>query len=403
MLVQGADEVRAPPAARPPAPADGPAGPPSRSERVPDAITTAGGLLCVAVGLAVMVAWVVRATAVLRFGSQNPMSFNTALAFTVTGVALVALARRRPRAALVAGVFDVALGALVLAEYALGRGLGIDQLVVQSYISGPHDLPGRMAVNTAVCLTLAGTALLVWGPWRTRRRPAVLAAAGSIVAAVAVEATFGYATGNPAAYGWTPVTAMAFLTAVTMLVLALALLSAAWRDSPPAPGGPAPVAPDASRRAGSRPGCMAGHRWPGRGRGAYLRGHLHTAAGVVGLVLAGLVVLVVWLAQQADRRRRVAVTAAGRLSEAEGQARESEHRLFQFLDALPVAVFIASPDGQPYYANDEGQRLLGRGVAPGVGADELAETYNVFQAGTDRRYPTERLSCPCPPRPAIAR
>ncbi len=140
---------------------------------MPDAITIAGGLLCVAVGLAVMVAWLVRATAVLRFGSLNPMSFNTALAFVVTGVALVALARGHPGAALAAGLFDAALGVLVLAEYASGHGLGIDQLFVKAYITGPHDVPGRMAVNTAVCLTLLGAGLLVWGPWRPRPRPAV--------------------------------------------------------------------------------------------------------------------------------------------------------------------------------------------------------------------------------------
>jgi len=101
MLIQGQDEERsaprAAPTAPPPATPDGPARTPSRSERVPDAITMAGGLLCAAVGLTVMAAWFVRATVILRFGSQNPMSFNTALAFVVTGVALVALARRRPR------------------------------------------------------------------------------------------------------------------------------------------------------------------------------------------------------------------------------------------------------------------------------------------------------------------
>ena len=79
----------------------------------PDAITMAGGLLCVAVGLTVMAAWFVRATVILRFGSQNPVSFNTALAFVVTGVAL---ATRRPRAALAAGVFDAVLGTVILAE-----------------------------------------------------------------------------------------------------------------------------------------------------------------------------------------------------------------------------------------------------------------------------------------------
>lgn len=395
MLINGADEVGpapiAPPTAPPPAATDGPAGTPSRSERVPDAITIAGGLLCVAVGLAVMVAWFVRATPVLRFGSQNPMSFNTALAFAVTGAALVALARRQPRAALVAGVFDAVLGVLILAEDALGHGLGIDQLFVKAYITGANDVPGRMAVNTAVCLTLTGAGLLVWGPWRPRRRPAALAAAGSVIAAVAVEATFGYATGNPAAYGWTPVTAMAFLTAVTMLILALSLLSAAWRDSRARHTGlprwlPMPA------------GALA------LGLGVWLvidgravaEGHISAvtftaAASVVGLVMAGLVMLVVWLAQHSDGRRRVAV-AATRRSEAELAAREGEQRLFQFLDALPVAVFIASPDGQPYYANGEAERVLGRGVVPGVGGAELAEVYHVFASGTDRAYPVERLA-----------
>lgn len=84
----------------------------------------------------------------------------------MTGVALVALARRQPRAALVAGVFDAVLGVLILAEDSLGHGLGIDQLFVKAYISGANDVPGRMAVNTAVCLTLTGAGLLVWGPWR---------------------------------------------------------------------------------------------------------------------------------------------------------------------------------------------------------------------------------------------
>jgi PAS domain S-box-containing protein len=399
MLIKGADEVGPapiapptdPPRAPPPAATDGPAGTPSRSERLPDAITIAGGLLCVAVGLAVIVAWFVRATPVLRFGSQNPMSFNTALAFAVTGAALVALARRRPRAALVAGVFDAVLGVLILAEDALGHGLGIDQLFVKAYITGANDVPGRMAVNTAVCLALTGAGLLVWSPWRPRRRPAALAAAGSVIAAVAVEATFGYATGKPGAYGWTPVTAMAFLTAVTMLILALSLLSAAWRDSRARHTGlprwlPMPAG---ALALGLGVWLVIDGRAVAAGRISAIT--FTAAASVIGLIMAGLVVLVVWLAQQADSRRRVAVTAAGQLSEAEAEARESEHRLFQFLDALPVAVFISSPSGEPYYANDEATRVLGRGVAPGVGAGELAGTYSVFLAGTDRLCPAERL------------
>ena len=39
----------------------------------------------------------------------------------------------------------------------------------------------------------------MWGPWRRRRRPAAPAVGGSLIAGIAVIASFGYATGNPAA------------------------------------------------------------------------------------------------------------------------------------------------------------------------------------------------------------
>ena len=352
----------------------------------------AGGLLCVAVGLTVMAAWFVRATAVLRFGSENPMSFNTALAFVLTGVALVALARRRPRAALAAGVFDAVLGAMILAEYALGRSLGIDQLFVKAYLSAPHVVPGRPAVNTAVCLALTGTGLLVWGPWRPRRRPAVLAAAGSIIGAIAVIATFGYATGNSGTYGWWHVSAMALVTALTLLILALSLLSAAWRDSR---AGYASLPRWLLMPAGALAlGLSIWLAFVGRAvaTGRISQNTFTGAATALALVMAGFAVLVVWLGQQAEERRRVAVAAAAWRSEAERAAREGEHRLFQFLEAMPVAVFIASRDGQPYFTNSEAKRVRGQGVALGVGAGESAETYRVFVAGTDQPFPDERMA-----------
>ena len=110
------------------------------------------------------------------------------------------------------------------------------------------------------------------------------------------------------------------------------------------------------------------------------------AAGL--LLMAGLVALVAWLGQEADGRRRKAVTEATRAAAA---ALESENRLFNFLDVMPVAMYVATSDGQPFYANAEAARLLGRGVVPDVGLGELAETYRAFVTGTDRIYPADRL------------
>ena len=349
----------------------------------------AGGLLCVAEGLTVMAAWCARARAILFFGSQRPVMFNAGLAMTVTGVALVALARGRPRAALAAGAFDAALGTVILAEWALRRSLGIDQLVIKAYVSGPYDVPGRPPVAVAVCLTLAGAALLAWGPWRVRGHPAVLAAAGSLIAAMAITSITGYATRLPKAYLWSHVAVMPLLTALALLVLALALLSAAWRDAPRLhPGLPGWLAMPAGAVAFGITGAVWFALLGGSGAG---RTAATGASAVLGLLMASLVALVVWLAQQADVRRRVAVTNATRAAAAETMARDSEKRLFQFLDAMPVGVFVATQGGRPYYANHEAERMLGRGVVPDISAGELAETYSAFVAGTDRPYPTEGL------------
>ena len=58
-----------------------------------------------------------------------------------------------------------------------------------------------------------------------------------------------------------------------------------------------------------------------------------SVAIVLGLALAVMLALAVWLAQQAEQRRQV--------------ARASEHRLFQFLEAMPVGVHVALPGGRP--------------------------------------------------------
>jgi PAS domain S-box-containing protein len=400
MLIQGQDEVGlapgdAPPSAAPNDPPadvpDGPAGTPSVAEWVMDAIVMLGGLLCVGVGLVVIVAWFVRASVILTFGGKNPMSFNTALAFVVTGVALDAVARKRPRVALAAGVFDVALGLAVLAEYVLGRNLGIDQLIVKAYITPPNAVPGRSPANTAVCLVLIGAGLLVWSPWRRRRRPAALAAAGCVIGVIASIAVFGYATGNPTAYGWWHVSAMAFLTASTLLLVAVCLLTAAWRDSEVRQAGLPRWLP---MLAGALVLGLA--VWQAIVGRAVSEGHISqstftSTATVLGLFLAGSAAAVVWLAQRAEGRRRVVVATAAQRAQAEKETRESENRLFQFLDVMPVGVFIASSGGEPYYASDEGKRLLGRGVLPGIGGDDLVKSYGIFQAGTNLPYPTRDL------------
>ncbi|MBW4670471.1 MAG: response regulator [Cyanomargarita calcarea GSE-NOS-MK-12-04C] len=69
---------------------------------------------------------------------------------------------------------------------------------------------------------------------------------------------------------------------------------------------------------------------------------------------------------------------------------ESKSRLTQFLEAMPVGVFITDADGKPYYTNQVGEQILGQGIVPRARVEELAELYQTYLAGTDELYPSDR-------------
>jgi len=104
--------------------------------------------------------------------------------------------------------------------------------------------------------------------------------------------------------------------------------------------------------------------------------------GMLGMALAASMGLLL------SRRARRFATAERRLAESEG---ESRRRLEQFMDAMPIGVFVANRDGEPYYANAEAKRLLGRGIAPGITGEDLAETYGVYVTGSRDPYPAAAM------------
>jgi len=68
-----------------------------------------------------------------------------------------------------------------------------------------------------------------------------------------------------------------------------------------------------------------------------------------------------------------------------------EYRLFQFLEAVPLGIFVAKKTGQPYYANRQAENLLGKGILPNALIEDQAKLYRLFRAGTGEIFPTEQL------------
>ncbi|HYK82682.1 MAG TPA: CHASE3 domain-containing protein [Gemmatimonadales bacterium] len=76
--------------------------------------------------------------------------------------------------------------------------------------------------------------------------------------------------------------------------------------------------------------------------------------------------------------------------QAEAALHESERRLAQLLEAIPVGVFVLDARGTPRYANQKAQELLGKGLASGTPLGQLPEVYQVYVPGTNELYPGDR-------------
>src|SRR5579883_285288 len=76
--------------------------------------------------------------------------------------------------------------------------------------------------------------------------------------------------------------------------------------------------------------------------------------------------------------------------QAEQALYESERRLAQLLDAVPVGVFVVDASGKPYYFNQTAQQILGKGVITEATSDQLPEIYQAYLAGTNQLYPDKQ-------------
>ncbi len=75
----------------------------------------------------------------------------------------------------------------------------------------------------------------------------------------------------------------------------------------------------------------------------------------------------------------------------EAYLQAEEHRLFQYLEAVPLGIFVADKNAKPYYANQKAKELLGKGLLPNVPIEQQAEIYQLYRAGSQEVYPMDLL------------
>jgi PAS domain S-box-containing protein len=76
--------------------------------------------------------------------------------------------------------------------------------------------------------------------------------------------------------------------------------------------------------------------------------------------------------------------------QAEQALSHSEKRLSQFLEAVPVGIFVTDSCGKPYYANQTAKKILGKGIISNTSVDKLPEIYQAYVADTQDIYPVQK-------------
>ena len=121
---------------------------PSNSAR----FVRSASLVSIIIGTAVFVSWVLGFDALKSVTTgTSTMKANTSLMFALAGAALWLAGGGHDRR-LIRALAAVVVGAAVvtLAEYVLGRSLGLDEVIVSDHAPVPLTAPpGRMGINTA--------------------------------------------------------------------------------------------------------------------------------------------------------------------------------------------------------------------------------------------------------------
>ncbi len=174
----------------------------------------AGAVLAVA--LLVVVAWYFHLTPLLHVGDRmTSIKMNTAVAMAALAGAHLATVRWARLS-----LFGVAglIGALVLAEYALGTDLGVDELLIEDWttVAGAHE--GRPAQTTAACLT----ALALAGVMTELGRRTLAQLLAGLPLMTAMIAVYGYLYRVEGLYDVGRFSSMPMLTAGVLVVLSFA-------------------------------------------------------------------------------------------------------------------------------------------------------------------------------------
>ncbi|MCB1178528.1 MAG: GGDEF domain-containing protein [Leptospiraceae bacterium] len=196
-----------------------------RFSRVLNLSVFLGGLLMFILGFLVIFGWYTNNPTLIQvYPKFVPMQYNTALGFLIFGVVLIFQRIIKENVLKGFNVFLILLGGLTLIQYIFKLNFGIDELMMNHYITVETSHPGRMAPNTAINFFLSGLSLFIISTGKTRKKVFFASCIGATVLGLGIVAFLGYLSNVQSAHGWGKYTHMAIHTATGFMVGGISII-----------------------------------------------------------------------------------------------------------------------------------------------------------------------------------
>lgn len=184
------------------------------------------GGLCALLGLLVLIGWHTANEQLIQvLPIFVPMQYNTALGFLFAGLGLLVIILNQ-HDLLGKILFSIvgAIGLLTILQYLLGISFGIDEILMEHYITVETSHPGRMAPNTALCFLLTSVAIIL-ALSKEYKKIRISGVLGSLVFGLGLVAFVGYLINMEVTYGWGKLTNMAVHTALGFMTMGTGITS----------------------------------------------------------------------------------------------------------------------------------------------------------------------------------
>lgn len=190
-------------------------------------VLAGAGVLSAALGLLVLAGWLIGIERIIAVvPGLDPMAFNSALAFAILGVSLLALSAGQNRVAISTSALVILYGLLTLVQHAADRPIALDTLLfTPQEFSGAA---GRASPNAGLCFMLSAMAVAALAAGRRMPSRLVAALVAGSTALIALVDLLGYLVSIGGHQGSGLIPQMALNTSLGMLIIGAALFCAGW-------------------------------------------------------------------------------------------------------------------------------------------------------------------------------